>query len=228
MLFCIIVFTRFIGMKTIVIVLFVSLSTQAICQQKSSWQIWITPKYYTINLGDTLEIHFGLTGFGPLKAKNVKITAYSEAFTTIKIGKVGNSCNTAISPKPNSPQDEFERISPRFPNNIILVSDYITGFEPLFLIPSSPGNKKLILIATYSPDGVFWYTTSTEFSYHVNSFFERYQIWFYVASLVLALFSLQFVGLLVNCIERKRRRRRINENHKGNTEPKGHPHIKEK
>ncbi len=178
-------------MKSLIIILFFGFFTMSFCQQKSAWNIWIVPNSYSLNEGDTLKIAFGITGYGSLKPSNLKIVAYTEENTLIKYGDSPAKYDTyVIAPNENSPSDRFTRKIEGYPNNIILNSDYHSGFGSLLLTPKTSGDKKLILIATYSPDGSSWFTTSREFQYHVNSFYEKYQTELAILGIILAFLAI--------------------------------------
>ena len=164
----------------------------SICQQKASWQIWIVPNTYTLNCGDTLHVAFGITGYGSLDPIHLKVAAYSEENTLIKWGNQPGQYEVyIIAPEENAPKDRFTKRDPKaHPHQIILESDHNSEFGCLFLIPKTSGDKKLTLIATYSPDSISWYTTSRELNYHVNSFTERHQIMLAIAGIVVALLAI--------------------------------------
>ena len=156
--------------------LLVALSGDAFGQQKSDWQIWIIPNSYILDEGDTLHIAFGITGYGPLDPTNLKVIAYTEENTLIKYGDEPAQFDTyLITPTEQAPKDRFTKKVAGYSNSILLQSDSDSQFGHLFLTPKTSGEKKLTLIATYSPDGVSWDTTSREFNYHVNSFTEKHQ-----------------------------------------------------
>jgi len=169
-------------------------------QQQSSWQIWIIPDRYTINLGDTLKLVLGISGYGELDPINLKITAYSEHNTAITImGDPSWQYDTyMITSTDKSPKNRFIKKNERYPNSILLHADYDSGFDKLLLKPVTNGDKKLILIATYSPDGKNWYTTSRELSYHVNSWVEKYQTWLAVLSLVSIFLAFPFFNVILS------------------------------
>lgn len=158
-------------------------------QQKSSWEIWLVPSSYTINKDDSIHIAFGLTGYGPLDPTNIKITVYSDTSTSI-INNGQRFDTFLFAPKPNTPKNLFSKPDPRADlTQKLLESDYNSGFDKIAVVPRTAGDKKIIFVATYSPDSISWFTTSREFNYHVNSIYEQNQILFTVLGLVLALFA---------------------------------------
>lgn len=173
-------------MKTIVIILFVSLNINAVCQQTTSWQIWVIPNKYTINLGDRLDLMFGITGCGSLK--HLKIVSYSEETTMIQYGNE-NGQYFSYYRVVKSPEKLFTKKINDGIDTIALLTDLIPPFEKLHLTPKTSGDKKLLMIATYSPDGKNWYTTSRELFYHVNSFVERFQTPLTLFTIFLALIA---------------------------------------
>ena len=135
----------------LLILLWVALSSNAFGQQKSAWQIWIVPNSYTLDKGDTNEIAFGITGYGPLDPLNLKIVANTEENTLIKYGDSPFQFDTfLIAPNEQSPKDRFTKKVAKHPNNINLQceGDDPNGFSHLFLTPQTSGDKKLTLIAT--------------------------------------------------------------------------------
>lgn len=182
------------------LILFCSVS---VSQQKSSWQIWIVPNTYNLNEGDTLHLVFGLTGYGPLDPINLKVAAYSEANTLIKYDAAPGQFDTyLIAPDNRAPKDRFTKKDPGAnPDQIILQSDHNSEFGHLFLIPKSSGDKKLTLAATYSPDGISWYTTSRDFGYHVNSFTEQYQTLLTLLTIFFGILGIPIVGRLISALE---------------------------
>jgi|SRR5665213_285335 len=178
--------------KYLLLILFwATLSSNAFGQQKSDWQIWIVPNSYTLDEGDKLNIVFGITGYGPLDPLNLKIIAYTENNTLIQYGDDPGQYDTyEIAPNEQAPKDRFTKKNAGHPNNIVLQTDQDSQFGHLFLTPQTSGDKKLTLIATYSPDGVSWYTTSREFNYHVNSFSEQHQTVLTIIGIILAFLAI--------------------------------------
>ncbi len=192
--------------KTILILitlLFTALASY--CQQKSSWQIWVVPNTYTLYEGDTLKIAFGVTGYGKLDPTNLKIVAYSETNTLIKYNdNPGQNNIYAIAPNTKASKDRFTKKDQRAdPQQIILESDHNSDFGTLFLVPQASGDRKLTLIATYSPDGDSWYTTSREVNYHVNSFVEEHQTLLTLSTIFIGLLAIPVVGSILDSLKAK-------------------------
>jgi hypothetical protein len=187
---------------SLIIFLWVAFCSDAFCQQKSDWQIWIVPNSYTIDRGDKLHVVFGITGYGPLDPRNVKIIAYSEENTLITYTTNSSQFNTyLVTPGEQTPKDVFtKKVDPKY---IFLESDHSSPFGYMFLTPQTSGDKKLTLIATYSPDGTSWYTTSRELNYHVNSFIEKHQTFLAIAGIALAFLAIPFFNDFYNCVKKK-------------------------
>ena len=184
-------------MKKFLVVLFSLINLNVISQQKSSWQIWVSPLKYTINLKDTMIVAFGLTGYGNLTPSNLKIVAYSEGTTMISFeNKLKSSIFIIGKDSSITPKNFFNRRNPNYP--LFLETDGSKNFDPIYLIPKESGEKRLLLIATYSPDGTNWYTTSREVSYHVNSWAEQHQGLLIFLGILTSLFALPFIDKLIN------------------------------
>ena len=52
--------------------------------EKCSWEIWFIPKNYSINWHEEQSVLIGITGFGDIDPKKLKITLYSEDDSKIK------------------------------------------------------------------------------------------------------------------------------------------------
>jgi hypothetical protein len=184
-------FILLVSMLVFFVTFIVTLLGEASDSKEGSWEIWIVPSKYTVNIGETLDIVFGLTGYGDLDPMNLKVVAYTEGKTLIRYGNSSSQFDTyLIAPNDSAPKDRFKSKLSSYPNNILLKSDYNSDFGHLFLTPSTHGDKKLTLIATYSTDGQHWKTTSRELNYHVNSWSERYQTWLAVIGVTLAFLAI--------------------------------------
>jgi hypothetical protein len=173
-------------MKTNLIYLFLFLNLTGVCQQSSSWEIWIVPSKYTVDKLETLELAFGLTGYGPLNPNLLKIVAFCDSSTKMRYGDSTNLYDKYFIGLVNAPKNIFTERMNNLPNNIFLKSDTAAIFDHLYLTPKTPGDKVLTIIATYSPDSINWYATAREFSYHVNTFGEKYQTFLIIAGLLFA------------------------------------------
>ena len=185
------------------------LVSASFAQQKSSWEIWIVSNTYTLNQGETLDMVFGITGYGPLDPVKLKICLYSEENTLIKYGKEPAQYDTyIIAPSDSAPKDRFTKMDSRTsPNQIVLECDHNSQFGHVFLTPETSGDKRLLMIATYSSDSLSFYTTSREFNYHVNSFTERYQTHLTLSAIFLGLVAIPFVGNLMEFLRNKFKKR---------------------
>jgi hypothetical protein len=115
------------------------ISLNVICQQKSSWQIWIVPDKYTIYLKDTLHVLFGITGYGPIEPCNFKIMAYSEKETLIRYGH--NAFQRSILKFFLLKELKDYLIKYKDPNSIATNLDDYSVFEKIYLVPEESEDK---------------------------------------------------------------------------------------
>ncbi|MBF0553645.1 MAG: hypothetical protein HQK96_03715 [Nitrospirae bacterium] len=144
--------------------------------------------------------HIGLTGYGALDPMNLKIAAYSEITTLLIYGAGGARYSCMVMGLDSGiNQNLFTSKPSNHEYNIFLKSDYSNKiFSTLSVIPKTSGDKKITLIATYSPDGESWYTTSREVSYHVNSWTEKYQTWLAIASLISIILAFPLFNVIIS------------------------------
>ncbi len=175
----------------IIAALLIMLTTATCLSNESAWELWIVPDKYTINKGETIAITFGLSGYGDLDPANIKIVAYSEKDSKLSYGDRDSSYEIIfIALKPSTGKNTFREKFDGYPDYLFLKTDSKSPFNKLFIQPSSSGDKKVTLIATYSTDGKSWQVTSKEFDYHVNSWTEEYQVALAVIGLIIAIFTL--------------------------------------
>lgn len=180
-----------VTMITLLMVFIIPSHAEVSDSTEGSWEIWLVPNKYTINKGETLVIAYGITGFGDLDPTNIKITAYSEETTLLRAGKdTAQYDSYTLGLNASTPKDIFRTKRPGFPGYNYLISDQKSDFAKLYVIPSSSGDKKITLIATYLADRMHWKTTSRELNYHVNSWEEQHQTGLTILVLLVAIFTL--------------------------------------
>ena len=68
---------------------------------------------------------------------------------------------------------------------------------------ASAGDNEATLVLTYS-DGVYWYQSREDVSFHVNNFFEEYQAIMAIVAIVSSLLALVSLPRTYKWIKRKR------------------------
>lgn len=143
---------------------------------KCSWETWVIPKNYSINWHDEQSLLIGITGYGNVDSKKLKITLYSEDDSKIKTeGEEQYSNNTYILAGDLDNSSYYSKpIDHDVPNHIFLETDQNSLFKKIYIKPGSPGQKKLDMVLTYF-DGEHWVTKKSTFEYKALSFAEKHQ-----------------------------------------------------
>ena len=162
----------------------------------AEWTLWVVPKSRSIDVGDSLEFVFGVTGGGYLDPHNLKVLLYSETDSILKPKgeSTGEYDTYAILLNKDISKNVFQKINidvPTVANQTILFeAEQQTPFRHMIVTPESPGDKKVKLVLSYKDADGIWRSTSDEFSYHARSFTEQYEKLGFVIAIAAALIGI--------------------------------------
>ena len=163
------------SIRILSLLIFLLSETNAFSNCNGAYDIWIIPDKYKINVGESICIRFGITGYGDLDIYKSKFCIYSEKETLISIdGTKKYEIFTSILTPIHGAKSNLYDINNKenIVQGIVLKSDYLTAFKDVVVFPKTAGDKKLVFIFTYKC-GEEWKTISREFNYHVNSWSEE-------------------------------------------------------
>ncbi|MEW6602364.1 MAG: hypothetical protein AB1499_15435 [Nitrospirota bacterium] len=161
----------------------------------AEWTLWVVPESRSVDTTKPLKFVYGVTGGGYLDPQNLKVTLYSEADSMLKKENgPGEYESYSILFPEGTPTDIFQKNPTDLPSNvnktILLDAEQRTPFDPMYVTPNSPGDKKVRLVMSYKDNNGNWHSTSEEFSYHANSFAEKYETYGFVIAIITALIGI--------------------------------------
>lgn len=181
-------------------ILFITLLQLSLSAQiQPSYKIWSVLSNHNINLGDTVIFDIGLSGYGNINPKFLKFTLYSDPTAKMFYTKNTLPLKQTIGPYEILIVSEFSNsLSFLFKTNVSLKSSIVLPTDNIRItinshiktVPSEPGDKSIKIIASYSSDGLLWYTEEAFLNFHVNTYYEEHQMLLNSIGLFLAFIAL--------------------------------------
>ena len=171
----------------------------------ADWEIWISPPKRVFRPKEQFEVVYGISGVAHLKPDKVKFMVYAEKDTLLRSDENASECHEifAMFLRTNVNPNVFGEAADRVPigenQNLVLKCEYSSPFNPLFVEPTTPGDKSLTFILTYRTESGQWQTKTSSFSYHVLTAYERNQVWMQWVAVVAAI-----AGIWANALRNTR------------------------
>ncbi len=167
--------------------LIVLFSVSIFAQSQPSYKIWSVVTNPTLDKGDTLTFDIGLSGNGVIDTKYLKFALYGDATSKIFIKGNKEPLEILVLHFPELISSLFKSDNP-----VTLPADTtrITVNQHFSIVPESSGDKTIKVIATYSSDGLVWYTEEAFINFHVNTWYEEYETFLVIIGLLFALVAI--------------------------------------